>query len=352
MTRHLPTLLPAVLLTASLATGALAEPRLVDPWPDPDAVGDAATEQIAFLSSDPFAPAEIGHPDVRQVSAQLFLPRDAAVGHPVPAVVLLHGAAGKIPERGGIYGRQLAAMGVAVLWVDTFGSRGDLGGDFTERLLHITETMFITDAYRALRFLERRHDIDAQHVVLAGFSYGGMATTFALYAQMADRLAPPGLRFAGHVAFYAPCIARFADNRTTGAPLLMLEGADDELVSPLRCAEVASDLRGGGSEVTIVTYPGAVHQWDGGMPRALVGRHVADCRLQVTRDGTVRDEWTFLPMSGPFLRRIILGLCTEGRPIPVGRDDRTRARSNADFGHFLARVFAGPPVASEAVARR
>jgi len=352
MTRRLPALLPAVLLVASLATGALAAPDLVDPWPDPDTIRDIATEKIAFLSSDPFAPTEIGHPDVRQVSAELYLPRQAAAGHPVPAVVILHGAAGRIAERGATYGRQLAAMGVAALAVETYGSRPDLGGDFTERLVHITETMFMVDAYAALRFLEGRHDIDAQHVVLAGFSYGGMATTFALYAQMADPLAPPGLRFAGHVAFYAPCIARFADSRTTGAPLLMLDGADDELVSPPRCAEVAGDLRAGGSEVTIVTYPGAVHQWDGAMPRQLIGRHVADCRLQVARDGTVRDLWTFLPMSGPFLRRIILGLCTEGRPVPVGRDDRIRARSNADFGHFLARVFAGPPIAPPATGRR
>ena len=38
------------------------------------------------------------------------------------------------------------------------------------------------------------------------------------------------LRFAGPVAFYGPCIARFADSRTTGAPLLMVYGEKDELI--------------------------------------------------------------------------------------------------------------------------
>jgi dienelactone hydrolase len=156
---------------------------------------------------------------------------------------------------------------------------------------------------------------------------------------MADALAPPGLRFAGHVAYYAPCIARFADSRTTGAPLLMLYGADDELIRPARCEQVANDLRAGGSRVDIIAYPGAVHQWDGGMPRRLIGRQLAGCDFRVARDGTVRDRNTLLPMSGPFLRKLILGLCTGSRPYPIGRDDAVRARSNRDFGAFLARVF-------------
>jgi acetyl esterase/lipase len=143
----------------------------------------------------------------------------------------------------------------------------------------------------------------------------------------------------GHVAFYAPCIARFADSRTTGAPLLMLYGDKDELIRPDRCAEIASDLRAGGSQVTIIAYPGAVHQWDGGLPRMLIGRNLSGCRFRVERDGTIRDEHTFLPMTGPFLRKVILALCVPDKPYPIGRDDRVRAESDRDFGAFLAKVF-------------
>ncbi|HKD75688.1 MAG TPA: hypothetical protein VKB76_09345, partial [Ktedonobacterales bacterium] len=110
-----------------------------------------------------------------------------------------------------------------------------------------------------------------------------------------------------------------------------------------RCERTANELRGGGSPVEIIVYPGAVHQWDGGMERRLIGRQLAGCRFRVERDGTVRDENTFLPMSGPFLRKIILGLCTGSRPYPIGRDDAVRAMSNRDFGRFLSRVFADPP---------
>jgi dienelactone hydrolase len=313
--------------------------RIVNPWPDPATMHNVREERVTFQSSDPFAPDDIGSAPARSVSGLLFLPAGARPKRGIPAVVMLHGSAGMIYDRAK-YGPQLAAMGIAVLLVETYDSRRDLATSFIDRVLHITETMFVADAYGALRYLANRPEIDGRRVALAGFSYGGMATEYAMYAQMADALSPDGLRFVGHVAFYAPCIARFADSRTTGAPLLMLYGADDELMRPERCEEIANDLRAGGSHVDIISYPGAVHQWDGGMPRGVIGRQLAGCRFLVTRSGTVRDQNTGLPMSGPFLRKIILGLCTGSRPYPIGRDDAVRAESNRDFGRFLARVFA------------
>jgi dienelactone hydrolase len=315
--------------------------RVVDPWPDPDIVPGVRQETVTFQSSDPFVPADIARAPARMVKGLLFLPPGASPDHKTPAVIMLHGSAGLIYDRAK-YGPQLASMGIAVLLIETYGSRPDLGTSFIERVLNITETMFVADAYAGLHYLASRPDFDAGRVALAGFSYGGMATEYAMYAQIADALSPHGPRFAGHVAFYAPCIARFADSRTTGAPLLMLYGAQDELIRPDRCAQVAKDLRSGGSQVTIISYPGAVHQWDGGMQRRLIGRQLAACRLRVARDGSVRDQHTLLPMSGPFLRKIILGLCTGSRPYPIGRDDAIRARSNRDFGAFLNQIFSAP----------
>jgi dienelactone hydrolase len=310
---------------------------LVDPWPDPDAVRGVREVFVTFPGSDPFAPRDIGRAPARTVGGLLFLPAIVGRDHATPAVVMLHGSAGMIRDRAK-YGPQLAAMGIAVLLVETYDSRRDLATGFVERVLNITETMFVADACAALAYLATRPEMDPHRVVLAGFSYGGMAAGYALYAQMADALAPDGLRFAGHVAYYAPCIARFVDSRTTGAPLLMLYGADDQLTQPDRCEQTASEMRRGGSRVDIIAYPGAVHQWDGGMERRLIGRQLRGCRFRVERDGTVRDENTLLPMSGPFLRKIILGLCSSGQPYPIGRDDAVRAQSNRDLGQFLSRV--------------
>jgi len=318
---------------------AMAAPHITDPWPDPASVADITPQTISFPSESPFTPADIARdPPPASVPAQLYLPPHARPDHSTPAVVLLHGAAGLVYQRGNVYGPQLAAMGVAVLVVDTFGARRNLAETFIGRVINITETMFVADAYAALRYLASRPEIDAHHVALAGFSWGGMATTYALYAQLADALAPPGLRFVGHVAFYAPCIARFASSRTTGAPLLMLYGADDELIRPNRCAQIADDLRTGGSSVQVIAYPGAVHQWDGAMQRRMIGRNISACRFNVARDGTVWDARSWLPMIGPYTRGAILALCASARPYPIGRDDAVRALSNRDFGRFLQRV--------------
>ncbi len=237
------------------------------------------------------------------------------------------------------YGRQLATLGIAALVIDSYGARREMAQGFVERLINITETMMLADAYAGLNFLAARPEIDSSRVALIGFSYGAMAATYAMNARIADRLGGPH-RFAAHIAFYGPCIARFADTRTIGASLLMLYGTDDILIDRTRCEEVAHDLRTGGSAVEIVAYENAPHQWDGGFGRRLIGRNLAPCRLEVERDGTIRDRRTLLPMTGPFMRRIILGLCVENRPYQIGADQQVRLRSNRDMGRFLERAFA------------
>ncbi len=309
-------------------------------WPDPETVRMAPIE-IELASSDPFTPADIVHAKPRLVRALLYMPPGASPMHKVPAVVLLHGSVGNFEERGYRYGLPLAALGIAVLVPETYASRADLATSFTGRALNITETMFDADAYAGLASLATRPGIDIAHVALVGFSYGGMATTYALYDTVADRLAPHGPRFVAHVAYYAPCVARFADSRTTGAPLLMLYGGRDQLIHPDRCGQIAGDLRAGGSQVSIIDYPRAVHQWDGEMAPRLIGRHLADCSFRVGRQGMVHDAATGLATGNPFTRGLALALCTGSRPWPIGRDDAVADHSNRDLLDFLSRAFAG-----------
>jgi dienelactone hydrolase len=327
--------------------------RLAEPWPDPSSLADIPGVPVGWASTSPFAPEDIGGgpADAPPTTAlgRLYLPPGPHAARSVPAVILLHGSGGILPSRELTYAPQLARMGVAALIVDSFGARRDRGTDFIDRILNITETMMLADAYAGLGFLAARPEIDPRRVVLTGFSYGGMATIYALYAQVADKLAPPrsddgGLNFAGHVAFYGPCVARFENSRTTGAPLLMLIGGKDEIVDQQRCAEVAADLRAGGSRVETIVYPDAVHQWDGMFGARPIGRNLAGCSFVVERDGTIRDRNTGLAMTGPLPRKIILGLCTLGAgPYPIGRNDRVRAQATADYGRFLANIFAAPP---------
>ena len=338
-------LLAIAMLLIGTATRATAATHITDVWPDPETVTGVHVEDVTFPSSSPFVPVDLRNgTDVPKATgiARLFLPPNAPKDHSVPAVVLLHGAAGLVRERGEFYGPQLASMGVAVMVVDTFSARTDMATGFTQRLLNITETMMMADAYAALHYLAARPEIDGHKVVLTGFSYGGMTTMYALYDQMARLLSPDGLRFAGHVSFYGPCITRFANSRTTGAPLLMMYGNDDELIRPARCEQIADDMRGGGSDVTVIHYPGAVHQWDGGMSRRMIGRNLSGCDFTVEANSEVRDNGTGIVMNGPLLRKVILALCVSSKQYPIGRDEQVRAMSNRDYGRFLRRVFGQP----------
>jgi dienelactone hydrolase len=336
------------LLLATSADAAVSWSRLSEPWPDRGILHEMPGVSVTWPSSSPFTPEHIGagpedNPPMPALG-RLYLPPGNHRPRSVPAVVLLHGSSGVLSVRELTYAAQLASMGVAALVVDSFGSRRERGTEFLERVLNITETMMLADAYSGLAFLAARPEIDPDRVVLTGFSYGAMATMYALYAQVADRLASNGPRFAGHVAFYGPCIARFEDSRTTGAPLLMLLGADDALTDQRRCAEIADDLRTGGSKVETVVYPDAVHQWDGAFGWREIGRNLRHCSLRVERDGTIRDLRTLLAMTGPTSRKIILGLCTLfAGPYPIARNDYIRALSNADWGRFLAEIFARVP---------
>jgi dienelactone hydrolase len=342
----------AIVLALALALpapAAVTGPRLIQPWPDERRLGDIAGSAAIWPSSSPFAPEHIGgEPEddpPTPALGRLYLPPGTHAARSLPAVILLHGSGGVLAARELTYAAQLAAMGVAALVVDSFGARRDRGTEFLERVLNITETMMLADAYSGLAYLATRPEIDPRRVVLTGFSYGAMAAVYGVHAQIADRLAPTGPRFAGHVAFYGPCIARFADRRTTGAPVLMLLGGGDEITDEQRCTEIVDDLRAGGSRVETIVYPGAVHQWDGAFgERRLIGRNLRHCSLRVEPDGTIRDLRTGLAMSGPFSRKIILGLCTLfAGPYPIGRDDQVRARSNEDWGRFLAGIFSRVP---------
>lgn len=334
----------ALLLLALVpgAARAVGLDALTGAWPAAGA--GAAGVPITFPSSSPFSLADVGKGPERDPPTDavgtLFLPAGAGVQARVPAVVLLHGAAGVRAARELTYGRQLAAMGIAVVVVDAFAARRDRGTGFTERLLNITEAMLLADGYAALRYLGTRPEIDAGRIVVAGFSYGGMVSSYAAYAQVAARYAPDGRRFAGHVSFYGPCIARFDDPRTTGAPLLLMYGGKDEIIDPARCDEIAGDLRKGGSQVEMITYPEAYHQWDGGPVtpwRASTG--LAGCRFSVDPDGTTRDVNSGLVMEGPISRRLILAFCVDRDGYLVGRNDDVRTRSDRAFGRFLAERF-------------
>ena len=328
-----------------LPLAALAAPTLPGVWPvEPSVPGQSVT----IPSISPFVPRDISG-DVPAADARVtwFAPAGAAADRKAPAVVLLHGSGGVQDARELTYGRQLAAMGIGAAVVDVFAARRHLATSFVDRIVEITETMAIADAYAALAWLKSKPEIDGDHVAIWGFSYGAMASIFAANAQIADRLADRfalgPTRFAGHVAFYGPCITRFDNDETTGAPVLMAWGDRDELMNPTRCQEQVDELRAGGSVVKTVVYPGAFHQWDGSWagPRR-IGRLLDGCEFRVDNQLVVRATGLGVPMTNPFTRKLMLALCVGSEGYLLGRDDEVRLRSNREVAAFLNEVFQRP----------
>lgn len=344
MVRNLPyALAAAFVLSAAFVTPALGKPDL-GVWPDPSVRGEYRAERVTFASHSPFTLHDVGRGETRdpatRAQAYLFLPNGASVAEPAPAVIMLHGASGVRQARELTYGAQFAAMGVAALVVDAFAARRDRATRFVDRLIEITETMLLADAFAGLRWLDARPEIDGDRVALIGFSYGGMASVFAAYRQVAARFNPDGPWFAAHIGFYGPCIARFDDATATGAPVLMLAGSEDAIVDPMRCREVLGDLQRGGAATRFIIYDGAWHQWDGDRDGPyMIGRNLADCRLNVNARGVVRDMTTFLPMTGTLTRKLILAACIDREGYLIGADAAVRAKSNRAIGAWLEKAF-------------
>ena len=332
---------------------------LTNPWPNGHIISKIDGEAITFPSASPFTLEHVTEGDLEELShearGRLFLPPHATPLNPVPGVVLLHGARGVSGAREITYARQFAAMGIAALVVDAFASRRHLATDFTRRLIEITETMVLADAFAAQRTLAARPEVDAQRIALIGFSYGGMASLFAAHRQVSDlyrghfngkarqlngHAEPLVEPFRAHVSFYAPCIADFEDTRSTGAPVLMLWGDQDELIDETRCQALADDLREGGSDVDVQVFEGAYHQWDGGMAPWRMYRGLAGCSFRVDRDGEIYGTLPGTPfrqiMTNTFNRFLILALCIDGTGFVMAKDYNVRVRSNGVVGRFLS----------------
>ena len=196
----------------------------------------------------------------------LYLP--ANTNKPMPAMIILHGSGGIQPGREHEYAKLFAENGIAGFVVDYYTPRGVK--DDTPYLLKTmiaTEIDVLVDAYEALNFLSIHPGIDADRIGVIGFSYGGMATRYALDERVATILSPERHRFAVHVDFYGPCHQVIGSSKTTKAPYLAVFGDEDNSVHPPTCEKVHAEIRKSGSPTQVNIIKGAGHAWENEQPR-------------------------------------------------------------------------------------
>lgn len=174
---------------------------------------------------------------------------------PFPAVVLLHGCAGRSSrEAENAEGSYYAALGYALLIVDSFRPRG-----ITERcdLMSGPPADRVMDAYGALLYLSRQPFIDPARIAVVGYSQGAEAALSAVklggVQTMFDR------QFRTVIAYYPRCEISLT---AVSAPLLVLVGELDEITPAADCREMMARRSGAGAPIRLVVYPGAHHAFN------------------------------------------------------------------------------------------
>ena len=187
------------------------------------------------------------------VVLKYYLMKPPGLG-PFPAIVALHGcgglgAGGGLNARHQDWGTRLVAAGFAVIFPESFSSRG-LGGQCNVRDRVLRSKDRAEDAFAAAEWLAIQPDIMRSKIGLLGWSNGGTATLSA----SRDIRAPRGVEFSHAIAFYPGCKVMAEEGFRPRIPVTIFHGLADDWTPAEPCQKL--------SGVTFVGYPGAYHDFD------------------------------------------------------------------------------------------
>jgi dienelactone hydrolase len=196
------------------------------------------------------------------LQSTLFLPEGKG---PFPAVIGLHGCGGLTKSSGALddrfadWGRRLAGQGYAVLFPDSFASRGVTGGvchGSDEAIRPAYERA--ADARASLAYLQSRPDIRANRVSLMGWSHGAITGLWSVTPKSRKSEEKPD--FARAILFYPGCKSAL-DSATWSArmPVLILSGKADDWTPATPCEALAAKFP---DRIRMVLYDGAYHEFD------------------------------------------------------------------------------------------
>ena len=190
---------------------------------------------------------------------------------PFPAIVALHGCTGLHNANGAVsniyrdWGQRLVAQGFAVLWPDSYGSRG-IGNQCGTRARAVrVNRERIADANAARLWLVEQSWTVRDRISLVGWSTGAITALWAVRPQLVGKTEPNKTEpndFRSAVAFYPGC--RRLQNTAWSAriPTLILIGSHDETTSASVCQQMVAGARGRSARALVHVYPGAYHDFD------------------------------------------------------------------------------------------
>ena len=217
------------------------------------------------------------------------VPADKAV----PLVIAAHGCGGmysenpvrrdQLSERSIVWTEMLLADGYAVLWPDSFNSRGRRSVCLVKRgepsITPITRRL---DILGALAYAATQPGIDRKRIALLGWSHGGsttLATVNGKDPRVEKFFAGPGAppRLVGAIALYPGCgvSLRRGDGWSPSVPLRIHTGELDDWTPSSICVALGDAARNEGTDMTVTVYPGAYHGFDAPSGRMRVWKEVS-----------------------------------------------------------------------------
>lgn len=298
-------------------------------------VSETLTERVEIESVDlpgrlwdPFLPPiEDGRPVA--VDALLTIP---PTDSPVPGVIIAHGCGG-VSSAELAWTDVLADAGIASLVIDSFGTRGI---DFIcsgEQTINVASP--IIDVFRAAEMLDQHPYVDGSQLAVLGFSFGGRASLWSALTRLQELYG--GRPFQAHVAFYpSTCFIELEDEETTGSPIRILHGTDDDWTPIDQCERMVARWNADGVDAAIFAYPGAPHAFDnaghawGQLHASLGALSPRNCTF-LERDGAIIDQDTgdVAGVGSP---------CVE-TGVTYGYDADARTAAERDLLDFLSGVF-------------
>jgi len=269
----------------------------------------------------------------------LFLP--PARHGPWPLMLFLHGSGGLMRWHAR-YRDLLLAEGIAVAAFDHFGARGIVSTVSDQERLS-SEAM-ARDALAARTSFAADPRIDPSRIAMMGVSKGGSA---AWRASLLRFGADPARPFALHLGLYPGCETRYFDLRSTGAPVLMIAGGQDDYTGCPPCRDLVAALNNAGGSAELVELPHARHGWDSGAAawHEPTGVSYAPCRFVEVAPGEWRETSTGLTWAQGDLagRRAAVEACRRTGVGGAG-DPGARASSDALLLCAVRRHLQKPPV--------
>jgi dienelactone hydrolase len=244
----------------------------------------------------------------------------------------MHGGAGLAGWNGvtNEWARVLNEAGVSTFNLDGFTGRQKFTPAEQAALPAIIR---MHDAYAALSVLSKHPLVDADKIVVMGFSQGSVAAMYANLTRFQKQYGPSA-KFAAHISVYGICSIKYREDEDLQSPLLMLHGAADDWVPAEPCAEYAERLTKGGKNVRLISYQDAFHGFDGPAVGPVKKFDLATggyCRLQESNNGSIVNSETQKPLAdGDACRR---------KGVSLGYNETAMKKAHEDVVTFLGGIF-------------